>query len=57
MQNNYTLTTYKQKNFQRGKNFKNFEGLFAYLVIHDATSLIKLQRILKLEKNIKLQMI
>jgi hypothetical protein len=42
----------KQKNFQRGKNFKNFEGLSACLVIHDATSLIKLHRILKHEKKL-----
>jgi hypothetical protein len=39
------------------QNFKNFVGVIC-LVIHDATSLyISLQSILKLEKNIKLQMI
>ena len=49
----YILYLLRQKNFLRGKNFKNFEGLFACLVIHDATSLIKLLRILKLKKKLK----
>jgi hypothetical protein len=37
--------------------WRNVTKIFAYSVIHDATPLIKLQRILKLEKKRKLKMI